>query len=190
MVTVDDDYDEFFGVSDFFDTKFLRRLQSHLERMMEDVRNGNLKGTWKVKRFDEPSLKGFYIQGSFGSDEALEPLEPLRPTKRRPLPENPFEVPSRAEDKVREPLTDIFDEGDVLRVYVELPGAEKDNVRLTVEDDSLEIRADHLYKIIRLPKAHVDAGSLSSEYKNGMLTITIPKRKELHRPDTGNVRMV
>jgi HSP20 family molecular chaperone IbpA len=186
----DDDYDEFFGVSDFFDTKFLRRLQSHLERMMEDVRNGDLKGTWMVKRLDEPGLKGFYIQGNFGSDEALEPLEPLRPRRRRPLPENPFELPSRAEDRVREPLTDVFDEGDAFRVYVELPGVEKDNVRLTVEDGSLQITADRFRKILRLPESHIDAGSISSEYKNGVLVITIPKRKELRRPDAGNARMV
>jgi HSP20 family molecular chaperone IbpA len=188
---VDDDYDEFFGVSDFFDSNFLRRLQSHLERMMEDVRSGNLKGTWKIKQLDEPGVKGFYIQGSFGSDEALEPLEPLRPRKRRPLPENPFEFPSRAEDDAREPLTDIFDEGDALKVYVELPGVEKDNVRLTVEDDRLEIRAGHFHKILRLPESHPKAaGNISSEYKNGVLTITVPKRKELRWPDTGKAKMV
>jgi HSP20 family protein len=184
---VDDDDDEFFGVSDFFDAEFLRRLQSHLDRMMEEVRNGNLKGTWKVKRLDEPGVKGFYIQGSFGSDEAL---EPLRPRKRRPLPENPFGLPGRVEDEVREPLTDIFDEGEALKVYVELPGAEKDSLRLTVEDDSLEITADHFHKILRLPESHIDGENMSSEYKNGVLVITIPKRKELRWPDTGKARMV
>jgi len=186
---VDDDYDEFFGVSDFFDTKFLRRLQSRLDRLIEDVRSGNLKGTWKVERLDEPGVKGFFVHGSFGSDETLEPLEPIRPRKRRPLPEYPFELPSSADD-AREPLTDIFEEEDALRVYVELPGVEKDNVRLTVEDDRLEIRADHFHKILRLPESHVKAENISWEYKNGLLAITIPKRKELRWPDAGKTRMV
>jgi HSP20 family molecular chaperone IbpA len=187
---VDDDYDEFFGVSDFFDSKFLRRLQSHLERMMEDIRSGNLKGTWKVERLDEPGVKGFYIQGSFGSDEALEPLEPPRPRKRRPMPENPFDFRRQAENEIREPLTDIFDEGDALKVYFELPGVEKDNVRLKVENGSLEIRADHFHKILRLPESHIDARNISTDYKNGVLAITIPKTMKLRWPDTGKAQMV
>jgi HSP20 family protein len=190
MVLVDDDFDEFFGVSDFLDSGFLRRLQKQMIRMMEDVKSGKVKGAWEVRRIDEPGMRGFFIQGRFGSDEALEPLEPLRPRRRRPLPETPFEVPARAGDEVREPLTDVFEEDDAMKVYVELPGVEKENISLKLVEDGLEIKAAHFYKTVRLPNVHIDAGKMTSEYKNGVLMVMIPKKRDLRWTDKGKARMV
>jgi HSP20 family molecular chaperone IbpA len=189
-VLFDDDFDEFLGVSDFFDTKFLRRLQQQVDRMMEDLKSGKMKGAWEVKRFDEPGLKGFYVLGRFGTDEALEPLEPLRPTKRRPLPENPFDIPKLGKGEVREPLTDVFEEENATRVYVELPGVDREDIRMNVVEGGLEIKAGNFHKVVRLPKVEVDAHTLSSEYKNGVLVVTVPKKRSLRWSDRGKARMV
>jgi HSP20 family molecular chaperone IbpA len=186
---LDKDFDEFLGISDFFDSKFLRRLQLQLDEMVEEVRSGKIKGTWEIKQLNEPGMKGYYIQGRFGTDESLEPLEPLKPIRRRPLPENPFEIPKSSEEETREPLTDVFEEGDATKIYVELPGEEEDNIHLNVNEDSVEIKAENFYKIVRLPKRRIEAENISSEYKNGVLKITLPKKKERWK-DKGKTKMV
>lgn len=187
---LDKDFDEFLGISDFFDSKFLRRLQLQLDEMVEEVRSGKIKGTWEIKQLNEPGMKGYYIQGRFGTDESLEPLEPLKPIRRRPLPENPFEIPQSSEEETREPLTDVFEEDDATKIYVELPGEEEDNIHLNVNEDSVEIKAENFYKIVRLPKRRIEAENISSEYKNGVLKITLPKKKELRWKDKGKTKMV
>jgi HSP20 family molecular chaperone IbpA len=187
---LDKDFDEFLGISDFFDSKFLRRLQLQLDEMVEEVRSGKIKGTWEIKQLNEPGMKGYYIQGRFGTDESLEPLEPLKPIRRRPLPENPFEIPKSSEEETREPLTDVFEEDDATKIYVELPGEEEDNIHLNVNEDSVEIKAENFYKIVRLPKRRIEAENISSEYKNGVLKITLLKKKELRWKDKGKTKMV
>jgi HSP20 family molecular chaperone IbpA len=187
---LDKDFDEFLGISDFFDSKFLRRLQLQLDEMVEEVRSGKIKGTWEIKQLNEPGMKGYYIQGRFGTDESLEPLEPLKPIRRRPLPENPFEIPKSSEEETREPLTDVFEEDDATKIYVELLGEEEDNIHLNVNEDSVEIKAENFYKIVRLPKRRIEAENISSEYKNGVLKITLPKKKELRWKDKGKTKMV
>jgi len=187
---LDKDFDEFLGISDFFDSKFLRRLQLQLDEMVEEVRSGKIKGTWEIKQLNEPGMKGYYIQGRFGTDESLEPLEPLKPIRRRPLPENPFEIPKSSEEETREPLTDVFEEDDATKIYVELPGEEEDNIHLNVNEDNVEIKAENFYKIVRLPKRRIEAENISSEYKNGVLKITLPKKKELRWKDKGKTKMV
>jgi len=186
----DKDFDEFSGISDFFDPKFLRRLQLQLDEMIDAVKNGKIKGTWEMKEYNQPGLKGFFIHGQFGTDESLEPIEPLKPSKRRPLPENPFEVPSSVPNETREPLADVFEEENAIKVYVELPGEKKDEVKLRFTEESVEIKAHNFYKMIDLPKRHMATEKASSEYKNGVLKITIPKSDLLRREDQGKARMV
>ncbi len=186
----DEDFDEFFGISDFFDSKFLRRLQLQLNEIVEGVKTGKIKGTWEMRKLDEPGMKGYYIQGRFGTDETLEPIEPLKPLRRRPLPENPFENPKSAEKEIREPLTDIFEEENAVKIYVELPGEEKDDIHLNITEGNVEIKAKNFHKMIRLPDAHIAVENMSTEYKNGVLEITIRKKKELSWKDRGKAKMV
>ena len=135
-------------------------------------------------------MKGYTIRGSFKSDEPLEPLEPLKPLRRRPLPERPFEVPETATKEIRDPLTDIFEEENAIKIYVELPGEEKDDIKLNIQQGYVDIEAKNLRKTIKLPNRQVVAEAASSEYKNGVLVITIPTRKELRQKDAENARMV
>ena len=46
------------------------------------------------------------------------------------------------EDEVRVPVYDVIDRGDKYEVIVELPGIDKDNIRINAMDDSIEISAD------------------------------------------------
>jgi HSP20 family protein len=80
----------------------------------------------------------------------------------------------------REPLTDIMDADQNLRVIVELPGVEKDDIKLSGTDDKLTISVDtaknKYYKEVEMP-SKIEAKKAKSSYKNGVLDITVPKTK-------------
>jgi len=187
-MSFDDDFDEIFGDLDIF-KKFTKKSQDELNKILERIKSGEIEGIWEIKEINELGVKGYAIHGRFGSNEKLDPLEPLKPLKRRPLPEKPFEIPESGLKEMREPLVDVFEEGNAVKIYVELPGEEKDDIRLNIAEDKAEIKAKNFYKIMELPKRHYAVEDMSSEYKNGVLEITIPKKKELREKDAKNVKM-
>jgi len=81
----------------------------------------------------------------------------------------------------REPLADVITTDGEVRVIVELPGVEKKDIELSGTEDKLTISVDtpeHKYfKEVELP-AKVDSKKATSKYKNGVLDITVPKKKE------------
>lgn len=190
MLAFSDDFDEIIEDLDALSRKFMRRFQKEMDKIFMDIGSGKIKGTWETREINEPHAKGFILQGRFGFDESLEPLEPLRPLRRRPLPENPFELPKNEAEDVREPLTDVFNEENMMTVYVELPGEEKEDIQLRFANDGLEVKAKNFYKIIELPGRDLETGSLTSEYKNGVLKVTIPKKKEHRKEHVGQEKMV
>lgn len=173
-----DDFDEMIEDLDALSKRLMRSFQKEMDKIFRDIGSGKIKGTWETREVNEPHVKGFIIQGRFGFGESLEPLEPLRPLRRRPLPENPFELPKNEAEDTREPLTDIFNEENTTTVYVELPGDEKEDIQLRFANGGLEVKTKNFYKIIELPSRDLETGSLKSEYKNGVLKVTIPKKKE------------
>jgi len=78
----------------------------------------------------------------------------------------------------REPLTDIIEEKDRIRVIVELPGVEQEDIQLHVEDRMLDISVDRedrkFSKTLELPSP-VDPDSAEASYKNGVLEVTMNK---------------
>jgi HSP20 family protein len=80
----------------------------------------------------------------------------------------------------REPLVDVMSEKEKYKVFVELPGVEKEKVKLDVAEDSVEIKTEDekkFYKMIYLDSA-VDPDSAKASYKNGILTLELDKKKE------------
>ncbi|MDR2202735.1 MAG: Hsp20/alpha crystallin family protein [Nitrososphaerota archaeon] len=78
----------------------------------------------------------------------------------------------------QDPLVDIVDNTNEIRVVVELPGVEKTDIKLYGTEDSLTISVDTVqyryYKEIKLP-AKIHTKEAKSTYKNGVLEIVIPK---------------
>jgi HSP20 family protein len=81
----------------------------------------------------------------------------------------------------REPLTDIIDAAGEVRVIVELPGVEKKAIKLSGTDEKLKISVEtperKYFKEVEIP-TKVDVKKAKSAYKNGVLDITVPKKKE------------
>jgi len=82
-------------------------------------------------------------------------------------------------DEVREPLVDIFEEGDKLQVIAELPGVEEKDISYEIKDDVLILNAageSRTYtKEVLLPARAV---ILKSAYKNGVFRLTLKKEAE------------
>ena len=85
----------------------------------------------------------------------------------------------------REPLVDVVDNVDEIRVVVELPGVEKTDIKLYGTDDALTISVDTIqyryYKEIELP-AKIRTKEARSTYKNGVLEVVIPKLEPANNP--------
>jgi HSP20 family protein len=83
-----------------------------------------------------------------------------------------------AVEEEREPITDVFDEDQEIRIYAEMPGVNQKDIKLDLKEDILDIWAqtgDRKYhKEILLP-SKVQAGTLVSSYNNGILEIKVKK---------------
>ena len=95
------------------------------------------------------------------------------------------------------PAVDIFERGDDLVIRAEIPGVEKDDVDISVQNNSLtlrgerkreqEVNVESAYRLERsygnfvrsfsLPRT-VDSSRISAKYSNGVLDIVLPKAEE------------
>jgi len=90
------------------------------------------------------------------------------------VPSGPKNAEERPENKTIEPITDIFNEGDQLRVVIEMPGVTMEKIHIAIKDRSLGISAkegDKRYKKeIPLPWH----GKVAKErYQNGILELVL-----------------
>jgi HSP20 family protein len=80
----------------------------------------------------------------------------------------------------REPMVDVIEGDKEVRVIAELRGARKQDIELTVEGKSLIISAEtparKYHKELDLP-SFVDAQGSKSTFNNGVLEVTLPKRR-------------
>lgn len=97
------------------------------------------------------------------------------------------------------PAIDLFEKKDAYVVRAELPGVERSSIEITFEKNILtvsgqksamfegrdeEIRVFAAERVtggfsraLRMPE-HVDGDRISAEYKDGLLTITVPKAEQ------------
>jgi len=99
-------------------------------------------------------------------------------------------------NNVREPLVDINETKNEIKVIVELPGINKEDMDLRVKDNNLIIKAiikktntenkenvlyqersyQQYYRVVPLPE-YANTKKINAKYNNGILEITMPKIK-------------
>ena len=152
-------FDEVFRDMELFRKKLMESMLREFDDIERQVRSGKLEGEWDVKPIERPGVKGYVARGRFWSRE-------------------PWSIPRHATEEAREALTDVFEDKETVKLYVELPGVEKDDIQLNVTEGRAEIKAKKFYKVVNLPTRDVDSEKASAEYKNGVLQVSIPKIKK------------
>jgi HSP20 family protein len=102
------------------------------------------------------------------------------------------------ENAVWMPLTDIYEDKDGFKIEADLPGMKKDDVKISIKEGKLSISGERnqeqetkdakchrvertygkLYRSFNLPK-EIKEDKIKAEFKDGQLTITIPKADEI-----------
>lgn len=135
------------------------------EGKQEHTQSGEIKGLPdKVK-----GVYGFTVRMGLGGRPTVEQFGNIKTTAMGAVVE-----------EVREPIVDVFDEGEYLLVIAELPGVERSGLRLRVQDDILDLEAegqDKRYRKELLLPSEVDPTSIQSDLKNGILELKLLKAK-------------
>jgi HSP20 family protein len=91
----------------------------------------------------------------------------------------------------REPLADLTTTDKEVKVVVEMPGVSKENIKVNVYDNSLEVTTtgtDRKYhEVIEIPP-ETDIETVTSTYKNGILEIAF-KKKEQRKPKGKQIKI-
>jgi len=100
----------------------------------------------------------------------------------------------------RPPIVDVAERENEYEITAELPGMEEKDIELTVSDDVLKIKGErkeekeeknkdyHIserrygsyQRSFRLPEG-VDDSKIEAKFKNGLLTVTLPKTAEAQK---------
>jgi len=135
------------------------------------VRERTLPDGRKVKQWG-PFVYGYSVTVGPDGKPQIREFGNVKPETRRGRP-------TLGINEKREPLIDIMETDDEVRIVAELPGVEKDAIKLHGTDDSLTISVDaphrKYHKDVELP-AKVNPKQAKSSYKNGVLEVTLKKR--------------
>ena len=177
----DEDYPEWFKRRRGRDPLFgdIDRMFHEMERMMED----------EFKNFMENVPKDYVKERKLPDGSTVKELGPfvygysmkIGPDGKPEIREfgnikKSLKGPTVKEE--REPLVDIVETNNDIRVVVEMPGVEKSDIKLHGTEDSLTISVDtpqsKYYKDVTLP-TKVRVREAKSTYKNGVLEVILPK---------------
>lgn len=104
------------------------------------------------------------------------------------------------------PRIEVSETQDAFKITADMPGMEKDNIKIAVEDSTLTIsgerseetkgdakvvwserRSSSFQRSFRLAD-NIDSARVSADYKNGILEVTLPKKEEA-KPRTIEVKV-
>lgn len=127
---------------------------------------------------DLNGVYGFSIRTMTGpggiSRPTVQPFGDLAKVKKQTQPKGPIV------EEAREPLVDLFDEGNYIRLVTELPGAAETEIVAEVQgDDVVQISTTGRKKYSKevLLSAKVDPKSVTRSYANGVLELRLQKAK-------------
>ncbi len=160
------------SIFDLFDEIFSDLIKEIDDEFREFVRKAERLGPISEEGIRE--VRGPYIYGfrvTIGPD-GIPRIEEFGNVRRRGI------KPVISEE--REPLVDVIDEGNKVRIIAEIPGVEKDRIKLRVQGKKLFIKASNekrkYYKEVDLP-AEVNIKEAKATYRNGVLEVEIPKKE-------------
>jgi len=159
------------SIFDLFDELF-REFEEELEELERAFRR-SLSPEERVE-LGKPIIYGFRIEiGPDGIPKVYEFGNVKRSVRGRPR---------IVVSEEREPLVDIYEDEDKIRVVLEMPGVDENKIKVEALDERHIVvegsNHDRKYrKEIELP-TDVNVDAAEAVYKNGVLEIKLPKKKE------------
>ena len=131
---------------------------------------GEIKETGEIKGLGGKArgVYGFSVRTLAGKKPVVQTFGNIKREKEGPVIE-----------EVREPIVDVLEEEDFVRVIGELPGVSKEDVKIKINEDILNLSAERgerkYAKEVLLPFA-VKVDPVEFSFKNGMLELKLRKR--------------
>jgi len=141
-------------------------LASKLSEETEEIKKtGEIKGLGGKVR----GVYGFSVRTLAGKKPVVETFGNIRRTKEGPVIE-----------EVREPIIDVFEEKNFVRVIAELAGVSREDVKIKINEDILNLSAEKeerkYAKEILLPFS-VKPDPVEFSFKNGILELKLGKKE-------------
>lgn len=159
-----------------FDEMFEHMFEDMAKDMPKDLMNERKLPDGSTIRQFGPFVYGYSMSMGPDGKPIVQEFGNVKPSKRQGA--FGFEQPALEPKDAREPLVDVINEAEQIRVLAELPGVEKSDIKTTIAEDSLTIRVESqtrkYYKEVQLP-ANVDPDSSKASYNNGVLEVTLRK---------------
>jgi HSP20 family protein len=157
-----------FGLDSLFGK--LGSLVDQLNDVAEKAEKGGFskQGEFNVQGLGEKArgIYGVSVKMGLGGEPAVQTFGNIHPTKKG------AEV-----SETREPLVDVFDEGDEVLVIAEMPGVDEKEITVKVSGETLKITTKgefHYAKEVDLPTS-VKAKPVRKTYRNGLLELRFAK---------------
>jgi HSP20 family protein len=175
-----------FGAMD----RWLSDFDEMFEHMFQDMAKGMPKEFMTEKKLPDgstvrqygPFVYGYSMTVGPDGKPVIQEFGNVKPSKRP----RAFgaEQPALEPQDTREPLVDVINEQQQVRVVAELPGVDKSDIKTTISEDTLTIKVDSAtrkyYKEVPLP-APIDPDSSRASYNNGVLEIALKKLQQKPR---------
>jgi HSP20 family protein len=120
-----------------------------------------------MKRYG-PFIYGFSYTKEPGKEPEIKEFGNIKPSHKKlePFPNGE-----------REPLTDVIDQKDAYEVVAELPGVEKEDLRLHATEHALDIKTEGAIKFFKVVSFDVPVRPKTAKatYKNGVLSVWLQK---------------
>lgn len=146
--------------------KFLEDIDKMFDEMFREAMHAPFEERGKRKQYG-PYIYGFSITVGPDGIPRIREWGNIRPGPIRPIISETIE-----------PFTDILEEDDVIKVIVDMPGVEKEDIKIEATERTITISAERgdrkYFKKVNLPKP-IKPETARAQYRNGVLTITAEK---------------
>lgn len=153
-------------------------FQDMFQNIPEDLYKEEKRPDGSIVRRIGPFVYGYSMAVGPDGKPVIREFGNVKPSSRP----TPFGVPKPSLEvkKEREPLVDVINEDSTIRIIAEVPGVDKENIKLNCSEKALTISVDaeyrKYYKEVDFP-AEVDPKTSKAKYRNGVLEVTLTKIK-------------
>ena len=154
-------------------TDFFKEIEAEVP---EDMAQEHVLPDGSVRKEYGPFVYGYSVKVGSDGKPVVREFGNMKPNPSVGDDKRPLSL-----QEAREPLVDVIQEPEQVKIITELPGVEKEDIQLFASERSLTIdvtNPEHRYhKELELP-FEVDDESATSTYRNGVLETVIKRKRD------------